>query len=65
MTGGTIVKSGFITNASESVELDNLGSLFLQLGRTQAGVSDVYTLAIAADSTNSTFNALLNWYQII
>ena len=65
MTGGTIVKSGFITNASESVELDNLGSLFLQLGRTQAGVSDVYTLAIAADATNSTFNALLNWYQII
>jgi hypothetical protein len=65
MTGGTIVKSGFLTNASESVELDNLGSLFLQLGRTQAGVSDVYTLAIAADATNSTFNALLNWYQII
>ena len=65
MTGGTIVKSGFITNASESVELDNLGSVFLQLGRTQAGVSDVYTLAIAADAINSTFNTLLSWYQII
>ena len=65
MTGGTIVKSGFITNASESVELDNLGSVFLQLGRTQAGVSDVYTLAIAADAVNSTFNTLLSWYQII
>jgi hypothetical protein len=65
MTGGTIVKSGFITNASESVILNDLGSQFLQLGRTQAGVSDVYTLAIAADATNSTFNTLLSWYQII
>jgi hypothetical protein len=65
MTGGTIVKSGFITNASESVILNDLGSQFLQLGRTQAGVSDVYTLAIAADATNSTFNTLLSWYQIV
>ena len=65
MTGGTIVKSGFITNASESVILNDIGSQFLQLGRTQAGVSDVYTLAIAADATNSTFNTLLSWYQII
>jgi hypothetical protein len=65
MTGGTIVKSGYITNASDSIILDHLGSQFLQLGRTQAGVSDVYTLAIAADATNSTFNTLLSWYQII
>ena len=65
MTGGTIVKSGYITNASDSIILDHLGSQFLQLGRTQAGVSDVYTLAIAADATNSTFNTLLSWYQIV
>jgi hypothetical protein len=65
MTGGTIIKSGYITNASDSIILDHLGSQFLQLGRTQAGVSDVYTLAIAADAINSTFNTLLNWYQIV
>lgn len=65
MTGGTIVKSGYITNASDSIILDHLGSQFLQLGRTQAGVSDVYTLALAADATNSTFNTLLSWYQIV
>jgi hypothetical protein len=53
------------SGASESVELTNIGNLFLQLGRTQGGVSDTYTLGIAADSTNSTFNALLSWHQII
>jgi len=65
MNGGVVVKSGYITNASESVELTDIGNLFLQLGRTQGGVSDTYTLGIAADSTNSTFNALLSWHQII
>jgi hypothetical protein len=65
MTGGTIVRAGFVTNASDSVIIGDIASTFLQLGRTQAGVSDVFTLAISADAISAQFNALLNWYQII
>jgi len=65
VTGGTIVKAGYITNASDSLVLNDFGSNHLQLGRTLSGVSDTYTFAISSDSTSAKFNAILSWYQII
>ena len=65
VTGGLIVKAGYITNASDSLVLSDFGSTHLQLGRTLSGVSDTYTFAIASDSTSAKFNAILSWYQII
>ena len=65
VTGGVIVKAGYITNASDSLVLNDFGSTHLQLGRTLSGVSDTYTFAIASDATSAKFNAILSWYQII
>lgn len=65
VSGGTIILNGYLTSATGSIILSNIGDLSLQVGRTLGGVSDVYTLAIATDSANAKFTAGLGWNQII
>jgi len=65
VTGGTIIKTGYFTSSSGSSTVASLGDLNFQLGRTQAGVSDVYTVAVTATSNISKFTANLGWYQIV
>jgi hypothetical protein len=63
VSGGTPMQSGF----ASSRELAELGadSIYAQLGRTLAGVSDTYTLAITAASNNADVLAQLGWQEIL
>lgn len=65
VTGGTIVKTGYFTSSSGAVAATNLGDISLQVGRTIAGVSDTYTLAVTSTSNIAKFTGCLTWYQII
>lgn len=65
VTGGIIVKTGYFTSSSGASSVGSLGDLNFQLGRTQAGVSDVYTLAVTATANSSKFTGNLGWYQIV
>jgi hypothetical protein len=65
VSGGNIVKTGYFTSNSGASTLANIGDLNFQLGRTQAGVSDVFTLAVTATANSSKFTANLGWYQIV
>ena len=65
VSGGNVVKTGYFTSNSGASTLANIGDLNLQLGRTQAGVSDVFTLAVTATANSSKFTANLGWYQIV
>lgn len=63
ITGGTIEQSGFATARIMS-EL-NADNIYSQLGRTVSGVSDIYTLAIAATANNADVLAQLGWQEIV
>lgn len=62
LSGGSIVESGFATSRS----ISNLQSTYFQnqLGRTLAGVSDIFTLAIAATNNNAGVLAQLGWQEL-
>jgi hypothetical protein len=67
MSGGTIVKTAFLasTNQASSVLDADTGYNFdLQLGRTMAGVSDVYTLAARVLSGSDTIIGALEFYDL-
>lgn len=63
VTGGTEMQSGY-ASSRELAELfgDNI---YAQLGRTVAGVSDTYTLALAATSNNADVLAQMGWQEIL
>lgn len=63
VSGGTEMQSGY----ASSRELAQLLSqdLYAQLGRTLAGVSDTYTLALAATSNNADVLAQIGWQEIL
>lgn len=65
ITGGVLVKTGYFTSNSGSVGATLAGDIALQLGRTIAGVSDTYTVAITTTGTNAKYTGGLAWYQII
>ena len=65
ITGGVLVKAGYFTSNSGSVGATIAGDIALQLGRTIAGVSDTYTVAITTTGTNAKYTGSLAWYQII
>lgn len=67
MTGGTIVESKFITATNQASAGSQGGGDYnfdLQLGRTIAGVSDVYTVAIRALSGSQTAIASMSFYDL-
>ena len=65
VTGGVLVKTGYFTSNSGSVAQTMAGDISLQIGRTIAEVSDIYTLAITTTGTNAKYTGSLAWYQII
>ena len=65
ITGGVLVKTGYFTSNSGSVAQTIAGDISLQLGRTIAGVSDTYTVAITTTGQNAKYTGSLAWYQII
>lgn len=65
ITGGVLVKTGYFTSNSGSVAKTIAGDISLQLGRTVAGVSDTYTVAITTTGSNAKYTGSLAWYQII
>jgi hypothetical protein len=70
MTGGTIVRRGFLAgsnqnNAAADLEIEN--SFDLQLGRTNSDtpVSDVYCLAIRTISSTGDAVGSIQWHELI
>jgi len=67
LTGGTIVESGFISQTNQSAAPAQGGADYnfdLQLGRTIAGVSDVYTVAIRALSGSHTAIGNMSFWDL-
>ena len=63
VTGGTEMESGYIASRElASLALDNI---YGQLSRTLAGVSDTFTLAMAATSNNADVLAQMGWQEIL
>ena len=63
VTGGTEVISGF-ASSRELAELQ-IDDIYAQLGRTLQGVSDTFTLVLAATSNNADVCAQLGWQEIL
>jgi len=63
VSGGTPVQSGYAS--SREVAQLQAENIYAQLGRTLAGVSDTYTLAITATSNNADLLAQLGWQEIL
>ena len=67
LIGGTIVKNDYLTSANKATAPLNVFTEYnwdLQLGRTQAKVSDIYTLAIRAVSGSGTALGSLSFYDL-
>lgn len=64
VTDGRIVATGYITAAQGSIDL-RAEDLYLQIGRTLGGNSDIITLAIQADSPAKTAAGMLGWVEPI
>lgn len=67
LTGGTIVKSDYLTSANKATAPLNIVQEYnwdLQLGRTQAKVSDIYTLAMRAVSGSGTAIGSISFYDL-
>lgn len=61
---GRIVATGYITSAQGSINL-RAEDIYLQIGRTLGGNSDIITLAIASDSPTKTAAGMLGWVEPI
>jgi hypothetical protein len=67
LTGGTIVESSFISQTNQSASPVQGGADYnfdLQLGRTIAGVSDVYTIAVRALSGSQTAIGNMSFWDL-
>jgi hypothetical protein len=67
LSGGIIVKNDYLTSANKATSPLNVTQEYnwdLQLGRTQAKVSDIYTLAIRAVSGSGTALGSLSFYDL-
>jgi hypothetical protein len=61
---GTNVVGGYI-NKMGSLDVSSINQFNFQLGRTINGVSDVFTVAMAASSANTDVLADLSWFEIV
>jgi len=67
LTGGTIVKAGYIISTTQSKGSDtinNINQFNLQIGRFINGNSDIITLAARGISNGATVLADIGWYEI-
>ncbi len=63
VSGGTEIQSGYAASR-ETIELGPI-NFYGQLGRTQTGVSDTFTLVLTANNNNADVCAQLGWREII
>jgi hypothetical protein len=63
ISGGIEIQSGFAASR-ETMTLGELG-FYARLGRTVGGVSDVFTLALAAENNNADVCAQMGWEEIL
>lgn len=65
LSGGTILDSGLFSSSAKGGGASNFGDVdfSLQLGRTIAGVSDIFVLAAVATSNNDKAVATLVWQE--
>lgn len=65
LSGGTIIDSGLFSSSAKGGGASNFGDVdfSLQLGRTIAGVSDIFVLAAIATSNNDKAIATLVWQE--
>jgi hypothetical protein len=62
---GTDIIGGYINN-KETVNINSANSFNFQLGRTLAGVSDTFTLVVAAGTgSNTNILADMSWFEIV
>lgn len=61
---GTNVIGGYI-NKMGSLDVSSINQFNFQLGRTINGVSDVFTVAMAAPTANTDVLADLSWFEIV
>jgi hypothetical protein len=67
MSGGEIVRNDYVSSANKAnvpLSVDQAYNFDLQLGRTQAKVSDTYTLAARAISGNALCIGSLGFYDL-
>ena len=64
VSGGSDIIGGYISS-SGSFSLSNINDFNFQLGRTQAGVSDVFVLTFTPINAGAICYADLSWFEII
>ena len=64
LTGGTDIIGGYI-QTNGTLDINSINNFNFQLGRTIAGVSDIFTVAMAPTSPNTKVLADLSWFEII
>lgn len=64
LTGSTDIVGGYV-NTNGVVDINAASNFNFQLGRTQTGVSDVFTLVAAGPSPNTNVAADMSWFEII
>jgi hypothetical protein len=64
VTGGTDIVGGYITSDG-AFTIGEVNSFNFQLGRTQAGVSDIICLVFIPINANSNVFSDFSWYEII
>lgn len=64
LSGGTDIIGGYIQN-NGTLDITSINSFNFQLGRTQAGVSDIFTVAMVGTSPNTKVLADLSWFEVV
>lgn len=64
LSGGTEILGGYIQTNS-TLDINTINNFNFQLGRTQAGVSDVFTIAMVPLSPSTKVLADLSWFEIV
>jgi len=64
VSGGTDIIGGYISS-SGSLSVSNINDFNFQIGRTQAGVSDVFTLTFTPVNAGAKVFCDLSWFEIV
>lgn len=64
LSGGTDIIGGYIQN-NGTLDITSINSFNFQLGRTQAGVSDIFTVVMVPTSPNTKVLADLSWFEVV
>ena len=64
VTGGTDIIGGYISS-SGSLSISNINDFNFQLGRTQAGVSDIFCVVFVPVNNGAVVYTDLSWFEII